>query len=351
MNYMLVNLKLGFRDIWKHKFFFVVCVAFLVLFNNVQLLLPATIYYMNRAEDQPGDALKSFNLIYTQYEYVYDRDDLVDIAGIYANNAVSVNLSRSLSEALERSVYLVFGDCSIINPGMVNQDGIFVYAYDNEDLKDIEILGVSYPIRQINQTDTVSEYSYHGMSTIFVVYQGNAMVEIIDYIAQGRPDIFWELIAETHILGSDKNRIESFTDFVTGRMEGLAFKGNFMWGTTLYHDFLYFYMVPLLVVLSLTGVISFLLIFRGIVQKMKRDLTIHLQSGARVRDLLLRFYVFYFSIIGIAFSYLYLTKAVVDLTLPYILAFYLIITVSVCFYIALVLMRSNLFENLRGDIQ
>ena len=103
----------------------------------------------------------------------------------------------------------------------------------------------------------MSEYSYHGMSTIFVVYQGNGMVEIIDYIAQGRPDIFWELIAETHILGSDKNRIESFTDFVTGRMEGLAFKGNFMWGTTLYHDFLYFYMVPLLVVLSLTGVISF----------------------------------------------------------------------------------------------
>lgn len=315
------------------------------------MLLPATIYYKNHIENQPGNALKSDNLIYTQYEYVYDREDLVGIAGIYADNSVSVNPSSSLSEALQRSVYLVFGDGSIINPGMANQEGIFVYAYDNEDLKDIEILGVSYPIQQINHTYTVSEYSYHGMNTIFVVYQGNAMVEVIDRIAQSRPAVFWDLIAETHILGSDIKRIESFTDFVTGRMEGLAFKGNFMKGNTLFHDFLYFYMVPLLVFLTLTGVISFLLIFRGMMQKMKRDLTIHLQSGARVRDLMLRFYVFYFSIIGISFSYLYLTKTVIDLTLPYILAFYLIITICICSYIALVLMRSNLFENLRGDIQ
>ncbi|HPZ90319.1 MAG TPA: hypothetical protein PLL81_03025 [Bacillota bacterium] len=352
---MFANLLFGLRDIWKHKIFFGVCTVFLVVFSIVAVMVSITIYndYVMPRLMEPK-TIETFEPVYTRYDLPYDRVTLENISGIYHKNAVSLRQSQSLTGLYGRPVYLVFGDGSIINSGIANQEGIAVYAYEPSGLNYIEILGVEHQVKPISLSDTCLVTGYGLLSSpdcVFVVYQGEAMVEIIHYMAGNNPYIFHEIIGDTWVLAEDHKRIEDFTDFVLTNVEGLAFKGYFYKGG-LDSSFLFSYLLPLTLSLSMTGIMSFLVIFQGMLQKMQRDLTIHLQSGARFSDVLLRFYVFYGAIIGITLAALYIIRLLDFRTFigPVICTSLFIIAASIAIYIARALKRTNLFENLRGDM-
>jgi len=353
---MFANLKLGFRDIWEHKFFVFACIAFIVIFNLIQVMTALTLYHHQKLKEDLLPEVTSFDIIYTQYDYTYHKEALVDIVSIYEEGAVSIKRSTSLSESYARPVFFVFGDASLINPNISNQDGTSVYAYDTS-LDNLQVYGVDYPIRNIPLTDTYTDRFADtyilDSNALFVVYQGNAIAEVIDYLSmEGNPNIFWDFISNTHIIFSDVTRINGFKNFISDRVDGISIKSSFFdWSNTRdhMHKFLVDFLLPLSVVLLLIGILSFLTIFRGILQRMKCDLTIHLQSGARFRDVLARFYVFYGAIIAVSFAILFLQGAIFSLTAPFVYTFFIIITVSVCLYIARALKRTNLFDNLRGD--
>ena len=123
---------------------------------------------------------------------------------------------------------MVFGDGSII-AGIANQEGIAVYAYEPSGLNYIEILGLSTRLSQyLSDTCLVTGYGLlSSPDCVFVVYQGEAMVEIIHYMAGNNPYIFHEIIGDTWVLAEDHKRIEDFTDLLTN-VEDLAFKGYFI---------------------------------------------------------------------------------------------------------------------------
>ncbi len=355
---MYANLILGFRDIWKHKLFFGACIVFLITFCVVVAIVVIEIGSVARASKILNESkvrVETFEPIYTQYDFSYDRKNLESISGVYDKNAVSHRPSQSLTRLYGRPVYLVFGDGSLINPGIVNQEGITAYAYNTNDLDYIEILGTKHQIELISRAerfqDEYTDYDpFSSRNSIFVVYQGEAMTEIIHYMAENNPNVFYDIVENTLILVEDSKRIDDFTNYVNKDVEGIAFKGNFYKVSRVWTNFLIFYWLPLTTVLSIIGTLSFLLIFQGMIQRMKRDLTIHLQSGARYRDVLMRFYVFYGSIIGITLVSLiirFLKFRDFLLLLVFCTSLFVII---VSIYIARALKRTNLFENLRGDM-
>ncbi len=353
---MYANLKLGFRDIWKHKFSFLACIAFLLIFNMIVIMSTMTIYIDQISKSLiESKQVETFDLIYTQYEdFSYKREDILNLARINSQDAFTYWFSSSLSNYYARPIYLIFGDGSLIHPGIINQEEIAVYAFDTSNISHIDILDVNYSIQQIPYSERVLydwTDDFQNSNNIFVVYQGNAMIETIDNMAERNPDIFYYLVGSTWIRADDGDRIDEYKDYVMKQVDGLSLRGDFYRVETFEPDrFLTSYLLPLVVFLALTGVLSFLLIFQGMLQGMKRDLTIHIQSGAKFRDVLLRFYVFFGSIIVLSFVLLYCLGFIAFFTKPGVYTSYCIIAISISVYIARALKRTNLFDNLRGDI-
>ncbi len=360
---MYANFLLGLQDIWKHKIFFGACIAFLVVFSTVIVMIAVSIYVdLQHQRLMEAKVLETFEPVYTRFDLSYDREDLEHISRIYAKNAVSTRESQSLSSSYGRPVALVFGDGSLINPGIVNREGITVYAYDTCDLEYIEILGVEHKIKPILsfaerfQFESYLSFDpFPSPESIFVVYQGEAMVEIIHYMAERNPERFFEIIGNTWILAEDSKRIDDFTGYIKNHVEGISFKDYLYKGNYGYGFFISSYLLPLVAALALTGILSFLVIFQGMLQRMKRDLTIHIQSGARFGDVLLRFCVFFGAIIGITLAIIHIIGVIraydyESFIGPVTLAPLLIIAISIPIYIARALKRTNLFDNLRGDM-
>ncbi len=361
---MYANLWLGLRDIWKYKLFFGACIVFLVVFCTVvSIVCWIIVGVIDYRKSWEARTLEIFEPVYTQYEFTYNREHLENISWIYQKNAVSSRISLSLSNRYGRPVYLVFGDGSLINPGIANQEGIAVYAYDTCDLDKVEILGVEHKVRPTLSFSETFEFSgitpFPDPDSIFVAYQGKAMVDVIHLMAEQNPDRFIEILGDTWIRAEDSERIEYFTKYVTDHIEGLYFKGYSHNQMPKDYSSVIIYVVLMAIILSLTGAVSFVVIFQGMLQRMQRDLTIHLQSGARFRDVLLRFYVFYGAIIGVSVAILHMLGVInyrfIGMPEEYValLAIYgtlLAVVIGISAYIARALKRTNLFENLRGDM-
>ncbi|HBC32206.1 MAG TPA: hypothetical protein DC024_13315, partial [Clostridiales bacterium] len=222
---MYANLKLGFRDIWKHKFSFLACIAFLLIFNMIVIMSTMTIYIDQISKSLiESKQVETFDLIYTQYEdFSYKREDILNLARINSQDAFTYWFSSSLSNYYARPIYLIFGDGSLIHPGIINQEEIAVYAFDTSNISHIDILDVNYSIQQIPYSERVLydwTDDFQNSNNIFVVYQGNAMIETIDNMAERNPDIFYYLVGSTWIRADDGDRIDEYKDYVMKQVDG-----------------------------------------------------------------------------------------------------------------------------------
>ncbi len=195
--------------------------------------------------------------------------------------------------------------------------------------------------------------SYDKDDTIFILYQNDALLETMDTLSKYNPLNFYELIGNTQIRENDSSRIKRFQDFVKHDLNGAKLQGDFNQYADPYNSpeahFLKFYLFPLASLLLLTGVLSFMIIYRGMLQKMRRELTIHILYGALFRDVFIRFLVFYVPVVIIPFPLLFWMRFIDAEMLPFVCIFYLVITAGIILYIVNSLKRANLFDNLRGD--
>lgn len=344
---MLANIKLGFKDIWEHKLFFITCIGFLFVFNIVISMVIHTIYidHLEKEIVQP-ETTETFELIYTDYGLEYSTEQVYKMADIYDNNAVTTRRSQSLSEQYKTGVYLVFGDGRLINPNMASEQDISIYAYDNNSFQSIELLGEPYTINYIPYNDSSKYEKEH----IFILYNNDALLETIYNLSEYDPYVFYDLITNTEISIDDTDRIKYFNDFINNELKGVGLKGNFYeMNTNQENEFLKYYLIPLSIILLLIGVLSFMVINKGMLQKMSRDLTIHILHGTLFRHVLLRLYIYYGFIIAISFTLLH-KGWISEHIKSAVYGSYIIISIWISLYLAIVLKRKNLFNNLRGDI-
>ena len=339
---MFVNLRLGIRDIGKSKLHFLASVYMLLFFHIILFMFSMTI---DVGSYQDNIYTISPTVVNTSYTYVFRPNELEGLRTIYASNAYSYRKSYSLSDITQRPVYLIFGDASLFDSNMINEDGVHAYAYDNESQPDINYLGEAYPLIHLPRSNDNFD-----PESIFVSYQGSSMIDVVSSMSAERPDVFYDLIMQTVILSSDEERIDSFYNYIDNDVDGVYTKGRIQaHASASDFDFVCFHLLPFLLILLLFGILSFVLSFHGRMDIQKKDLTVHLLSGAGMDALLLRFVVYYGSTVMLS---LFAVWALGLLFYPFvakiIVLSHFIILVLFIVYILLALNRSNLSRNLRG---
>lgn len=345
---MLFNIRMGLSDIWRQKLFFLIGILFLVLFHTIFAMTAFTYINDQATEDQKEKTVfAAENLVNTQYDYVNEGSNIEEFAVLMEENAVATRPSHSLSSRTSRTVTLVLGDARLIHPQMPNKEGVHAYAFDLARQDHLQVEDAAYPLAHLPFDDT-GELPY---DTIYLVYQGPELIKVLHLLVSNNPNVFFEVLENVHVLKADPQKSLQIQNFIKQKVEGAGIKGSLLTGPLEgVEDFFTHFLIPLLCILMVFGLLCFRVLFHGNLQRMKRDLTIHIQSGAKFQDVLARFAVFYGSILFISFYILTELGMVIDLLRPFVLTSYAVISLGSLLYIAQALLRSNLFENMRGDM-
>lgn len=346
---MFVNIKLGLADIWKHKLTFILSVFFLFLLHLVLFLTVYNIYVEKMHQQLNQSNTRKFNVVFTDYDLTYKKDYADELATIYQKNAVSTRMSQSLSSRYNRLVYLVFGDGSLLHPQINSSDDIAVFAYETDTLSQVEVFGENYQAIQLSCDESCDMSS----DAVFILFQNEALVTTIDDLAKSNSSNFYELVSNTEINPADTDKIEQFKNFITNKLKNVSLKNEGYEPYDSSIEFIDHYYIPLVMILLITAVLSFILIYQGILENMKRELTMHILHGALLKDVLVRFFIFYGLIIigSLGLFYFQLNMNYLPEEVALVLTSYLVVlTILMTLYIVYSLKKTNLFENLRGDI-
>lgn len=359
---MLDNIRYGLRDVYKNKIFFIITVFFLVTLNVVAVITAYSIRYdyYEREQIETQEAVR-FKAVPVGYDFKYDEKNLDKYMETLNQNAMTYRISYTLSEKNDALVFLVFGDPSLINDEIessLNTDEVKVYTYDEAVDKEIKVLDETYPVHLINYDNhNLSIFNDIGRDSILVVYQGHNAYEVINLLSQSDSGTFYELLSQTIVRQDDRQRIDAFMDFVNTNIKEFKFTSPYIIAMDDYvssnHVFIRHYLIPLYIIMFFMGVFSFQVIFKGLLNKMQREFTIHVLHGAKFRDILIRQLVFYLSMmitaVVLAGIFVFpIGRQEPMIVLSVLITSGLILLMSII-YIYIALKRTNLFENLRGD--
>lgn len=345
---MFINFSLGLRDIWKNIIFFLACVLFLVFFCFVIIMIIHTIQLDREIRSEVENAgIRTFDTVYTTTDFRYEPGDLIELSNLFEEDVLSYRRSKSLTDIHGRPVYLLFGDAAVMSPSLTSDDPISVFGIGSRVLPEFEMLGLTYEVQMIEHID---EWDWPANST-FVLYQGSALTDVIDLLAQNNAYTFFEIMENITVSGDNPQKIGEVVDYIENEVQGMGIKGRFdMMDTESEARFLTTFLYPLVFLLSAVGVISFVSIYQRMLQQMRKELTIHLHSGARFYQLLFRFMIFFGAIILLTWLLLDTAGLIAGTSIIPVVSTLLIISMTLILYIVLSLRKMNLHENLRGDL-
>lgn len=352
---MFTNLKLGIQDIFKNKGLFIASSFFLFIFSFVIIMTVITVY---NAHDEisfinSSSTTKQFDVILSGYSLDVNRQTQENLTMIYEENAFSTIFSPTLSQENNQQIFLILGDADMIHSEFTLRDDISAYATTDKTTIIIDNKDVAINIVENDRfnVDTINYFGETNEDSIFVVYKGEALENLLNQFALNSFSDYYEIIYNTQILQSDVERIESFEHLISEEIDSLSIRDSYLYRTYSELDFLSHFMISLIILLLISGIFSFVMIIQGMLQKSKRDLTIHLQSGATIQQVSIRFIVFFGSILVFAYTLLVLLKFIDSFTGPVIHLFFITIAIILISYILIALYRSDLVNNLRGDTQ
>lgn len=353
------NMILGIKDILNNKVLFISAIVLIFILNYVGIVttfsIRADFYERERVVTQEATG---FRMIPTAYDIRPQLDFLVNYMSLLEQNAVSYRLSESITQELNAFVFLVFGDGTLINKSSERREEIMVYGYDEIKQSTIWLFNQEYPIHEIDYS-THNEMLFGDIQeeAILVVFDQESGLETLQRGSSENIEIIYDLLSQTKIRMDDPTRIQQFINLVNNEVEGIHIESPYLIDFNNYQSsnavFIKHFLTPLYLVLFLLTVFSFSVVYKGILHKMRREFTIHVQNGACFSHIFTRLLIFFGSMVVCALFLAGITIRSVVSQEPMLLVSVLLtsglILLSTAIYITYSLKQSNLFTNLRGD--
>lgn len=353
------SIRMGLKDILGNKLLFCSAVVLILILNIVAIMTSESIrsdFY--EREIVETKEITGFKVVPTSYNIQHKSDFSTKFSDILEKNAVTFRMSDSLTQENNTFVFLILGEGSIINKNILHNDGVTVYAYDYLDLQTIDLLGEEHSINYIDYS-THDKYNFAdiGSDSILIVHEEDSIKETISTLPSSSAGIIFDLLFQTKIRVNDDQRIEQFLDFVNHDVEGIYIESPYLIDINNYVSsnaiFIQHFMIPLYLILFMMAAFSFSVVFTGILNKMTREFTIHIQHGAKFIDIFARLFTFWGSMVLSAIFLVGLFFILVGTQEPLLIYSVIftncLILLLSSIYIIISLKRTNLFINMRGD--
>ncbi len=293
---MLLNdIRLALKDIYKDK---ILLVFYILFFACVLYTIISTtgslVYEVKRPVTDKGD--------YTVFEAfligerIKQPEELKEgLAHIYGSEAFSYCEAGS-------KTYVFFGDPSGVYPYLKTEKDLSIFVGEKrKNTEKIALGGVDYGIEGILEEGCSFESLpglWEDMDEMTFIVMRN--FELPSWIRGDETEMIFEIIGNTHILTRKTEKIEEFFncvghDFVELRVKEQRGKGEEL-------GFILGQMYPFLFILLLCYFLCSSIILDGVIKRRIKEFTLHLLQGARMRDIVLRFVLYYIFIIAAAIT-------------------------------------------------
>lgn len=342
---MLNNIKRSLFDLSKHKIYVIALIIFLVIFNVYIFTVAQTLVVHFSSIFTPSvDNLHTFDTIKIDSAFQYSEDHVIFMNNILESDSFSRRFSNSLSSKYNRSIWLYFGNPLLISDQMGTNDLVKVFSFDASGIDDIDFLNNTYKINIINSSSLKIDIQNDDV-IIFVQDQC-----IVNQLFHANPEIIFDLISELHVRDNAHDLISTVENYVHSKLPSMIIRGNF-WesDSSIVHHFLLYMLIPLLIVFTLIGIISFKINHEAISDILDKELTIHLLHGATEGQIMSRFISFYGFILLVSASLIYQLGLFNHDHSISIIASYSVISLFLFKSIYRSVKRKNHYDSLRKD--
>lgn len=352
---MLENIKLGLSDIKKNKYYFIAIIAYLTIFLIVSLMLITTIkQHVDELKNTETEETLKVTITPLTYDLNF-KPEYIDMYGsILSDKAVTYLPTNLYMEDIYYSAYVIIGDSSLLNiPESKNSISVVTFA-DNYP-QSIDLNGKIIEVEKINLNDSNNQHYIIDNELLYLIYNKEQIESALKKYVSIDNQYFFELLLNTKIPSTNQSGLLQLKS-LESQLVNIYVDDNILnpsLNKNQHIAFTYYFLLPLVLLIVIVGVISFDNVFKSILTSMKRELTIHLQSGAHKIALQIIFMTFYFSLFFISImidllliKFLRIESIVINLLIILLNTIMFLICVL---YIRRSLNKINLFDNLRGD--